>query len=102
MRERKQTNGSDTAALAEDVRALLAATAGVAGEEIREARRRLEASLAGGRTVFGRVRDKAIEGANATDAAVHEHPYPVIGIGFALGAAVMGYWFTRRRGSGGD
>jgi ElaB/YqjD/DUF883 family membrane-anchored ribosome-binding protein len=76
----KQTpaTGSDMGTLAEDARALMAATADVAGEKVGEARKRLAAALDSAREIAGRVRDKAVEGAKAAT-AVHEHPYQAIG-----------------------
>lgn len=81
--------------LAEDARALMAATADVAGEKIGEARKRLAAALDHGKEIYGRVRDKAADGARAADEAVHEHPYQAIAIGVGIGALV-GYLLARR------
>jgi len=81
--------------LAEDARALMAATADVAGEKVSEARKRLAAALESGKKILGRVKDKAVEGAKATDEAVHEHPYQAIGIAFGVGA-LIGYFVARR------
>jgi ElaB/YqjD/DUF883 family membrane-anchored ribosome-binding protein len=84
------------ATLAEDARALMAATADVAGEKVSEARKRLAAALDSGKQIFGRVKEKAVEGAKATDQAVHEHPYQAIGIAFGVGA-LIGYCVAARR-----
>ncbi len=81
--------------LTEDARALMAATADVAGEKVGEARKRLTAALERGKEVYGRVRDKAVEGARAADDAVHEHPYQAIGIAIGVGALV-GYLISCR------
>jgi ElaB/YqjD/DUF883 family membrane-anchored ribosome-binding protein len=93
----KQTHAThnDMDTLAEDARALMVATADVAGEKVTEARERLAAALDGGKKIFGRVKEKAVEGAKATDQAVHEHPYQAIGIAFVVGAFI-GYLVTRR------
>ena len=81
--------------LVEDARALLAATADMAGENVSEARKRLAAALDSGKTIFGRAKAKMFEGGRATDAAVHEHPYHTMGI--ALGVvALIGYLVARR------
>ena len=87
------TNDVDT--LAEDARALMAATADVAGEKVGEARNRLTAALEGGKEIYGRVRRQTVEGARATDEAVHEHPYRAIAIGVGVGALV-GYLVASR------
>src|SRR5258707_4005487 len=82
--------------LAEDARNLMAATADVAGEKVAEARKRLAAALESGKEIYGRVRDKAAEGAKAADEAVHEHPYQAMAIAFGLGA-LIGYLADRPR-----
>ena len=87
--------------LAEDARALMAATADVAGEKVGEARKRLAAALERGKEIYGCVREKAVEGAKATDQAVHEHPYQSIGIAFGVGA-LIGYLLARRHSRKGD
>jgi len=87
--------------LAEDARALLSATADVAGEKVSEARTRLAAALERGKDVCNRVREKAVAGAKAADEAVHEHPYQAIAIGVGVGA-VIGYLLARRCSGGRD
>jgi ElaB/YqjD/DUF883 family membrane-anchored ribosome-binding protein len=93
----KQTQAASNAmsTLAEDARALMAATADVAGEKVSEARKRLAVALENGKEIFGRVKEKAFEGAKATDQAVHEHPYQAIGIALGVGA-LIGYLAARR------
>lgn len=76
--------------LAEDARALMAATADVAGEKVAEARKRLSAALES-------AKNKALQGAKAVDEAVHEHPYQAIAIGVGVGA-IIGYLLGRRCG----
>jgi len=87
--------------LAEDARALMAATADVAGEKVSEARKRLAAALESGKKILGRVKDKAVEGAKATDEAVREHPYQALAIAFGVGA-IAGYLISRRCSRHGD
>jgi len=87
--------------LAEDARALMAATADVAGEKVADARKRLAAALDNAKDIAGRVRDKAVEGAQAADEAVREHPYQAIGIAFGVGA-LIGYLAMRRCSRKGD
>ena len=95
MEKHKQTGESDVGTLAEDARALMAATADVAGDKVAEARRRLTAALDSGKQVFGRVREKAVEGAKAADQLVRENPYQTLVIAFGVGA-VIGYLLGRR------
>ena len=81
--------------LAEEARALIAATADVAGDKVVEARKRLAAALESGREMYGRVRDKAVEGAKVAVQTVRENPYQSIAIGVGVGALV-GYLLARR------
>jgi len=101
MDKEAPTTNPDLGTLAEDARALLAATADVAGEKVSDARKRLAAALDSGKEICGRVRDKAIQGAKVADEAVHEHPYQAIGIAFGVGA-ILGYLLSRRCSRGGD
>jgi ElaB/YqjD/DUF883 family membrane-anchored ribosome-binding protein len=95
MDKATQASSNDLGSLAEDARALMAATADVAGEKVNEARKRLAAALERGKEMCDRAREKVVEGAKATDQAVREHPYQAIGIAFGVGALV-GYLLTRR------
>lgn len=64
------------------------ATSDVAGEKVKDARKRLAVALAS-------VKDKAVQSAKVVDEAVHEHPYQAIAIGVGIGAAI-GYLLGRR------
>ena len=85
MSEQTKAVNDDREQLVEDVRALLAATADVAGDKVKEARKRLAAALESGRGLCGRVREKVVEGARAADEAMHEHPYKAVAIGAGVG-----------------
>jgi len=93
----KQTQAVSDAmgTLADDARALMTATADVAGEKVAEARKRLGAALERGKEIYGRVREKTIEGAKAADKSVHQHPYEAIAIGVGVGA-LIGYLLSQR------
>jgi ElaB/YqjD/DUF883 family membrane-anchored ribosome-binding protein len=95
MNKQTQEGSNDMGQLAEDARALMAATADVAGEKVGEARKRLAAALDRVKEVYGRVKEKAVEGAKATDEAVREHPYQAMAIAFGVGA-IVGYLAARR------
>jgi ElaB/YqjD/DUF883 family membrane-anchored ribosome-binding protein len=101
MNKQTQATSNDMGTLAEDARALMAATADVAGEKVGDARKRLAAALERGKEIYGRVKEKAVEGAKATDEAVHEHPYQAIGIALGVGA-LIGYFVARRCSRNGD
>jgi ElaB/YqjD/DUF883 family membrane-anchored ribosome-binding protein len=71
------------------------ATAGIAGEKVSEARNRLAAAIEYSKKALIHAKDKAIEGAKATDQAVHKHPYMAIGIAAGIGALV-GFLIARK------
>jgi ElaB/YqjD/DUF883 family membrane-anchored ribosome-binding protein len=96
MNKTIQANRSETGTIEEDARALLTATADVGGEKVAEARQRLTAALERGKEICGRVREKVVEGAKATDEVVHKHPYQAMGIALGVGA-LLGYAIALRR-----
>jgi ElaB/YqjD/DUF883 family membrane-anchored ribosome-binding protein len=95
MNKQTQTRRNNTAQLADDARALMAATADVAGEKVGRARKRLNAALERAKEIAGNVRDKTVAGAKAADEAVREHPYHAIAISVGVGA-LAGYLVARR------
>ena len=88
-------------ALTEDAQGLMAATADVAGDKVKEARKRLASALESGKEIYAQARDKAVESVKAADQAVRENPYQAIGIAFGAGA-LLGYLLSRRCGRNGD
>jgi ElaB/YqjD/DUF883 family membrane-anchored ribosome-binding protein len=101
MNKHTQAVSNDMGTLAEDARALMAATADVAGEKVGEARKRLAAALESGKEIYDRVRDKAVEGAKVADQTVRENPYQAMGLAFGVGA-LIGYLVSRRCSRNGD
>jgi len=99
MSRHVEGNTTGTATLAEDARTLVSATAELPGSRIEEARKRLTAALEQGKEICGKVREKVVEGAKATDEAVHKHPYQAIGIALGVGA-LIGYLVAARRSRG--
>ena len=95
MNKHTQTASHDIGSLAEDARALMAATADVAGEKVGEARNRLSAALERAKEIAGNVRDKAVAGAKVTDQTIRENPYQSIAIGVGVGA-LIGFLVARR------
>jgi ElaB/YqjD/DUF883 family membrane-anchored ribosome-binding protein len=95
MNKHTHTASHDIGSLAEDARALMAATADVAGEKVGEARNRLSAALERAKEIAGNVRDKAVAGAKVTDQTIRENPYQSIAIGVGVGA-IIGYILARR------
>lgn len=101
MNKQTQAISDDMGQLADDASALMAATADVAGEKVAEARKRLAVALERGKEIYGRVRQKTIEGAKVADEAMHQHPYEAIAIGVGVGA-LIGYLVSRRCSRNGD
>jgi len=95
MNKQTQAIRNDIGTLVEDARALMTATADVAGEKVSEARKRLAAALESGKEFYGQVRDKAVEGVRATDTVVRDNPYQAIGIALGIGA-IIGYVVASR------
>ena len=95
MSKETQAIRNDLGQLAEDAQGLMAATADATGEKVADARKRLAAALERGKEIYGRAREKVVEGAKAADEAVHEHPYQAIAIGVGVGA-ILGYILARR------
>ena len=98
MFKQTHTPEDEMTRLAEDARALMTATAAVAGDEVAEARKRLAAALERGKEFCGHMKDKAVESARAADQTVREHPYQAIAIGIGVGA-LLGYLLGSRRNS---
>jgi ElaB/YqjD/DUF883 family membrane-anchored ribosome-binding protein len=95
MNKETPATHNDIGSLAEDARALMAATADVAGEKVAAARSRLAAALESAKHIAANVRDKAVAGAKATDQTIRENPYQAIAIGVGVGA-IIGYILARR------
>jgi ElaB/YqjD/DUF883 family membrane-anchored ribosome-binding protein len=98
MHKQTHAESSDLGTLAEDARALMSATADVAGEKVGEARKRLAAALERAKEIAGNVRDKAVAGAKVADQTVRENPYQAVAIGVGVGV-VIGYLLARRSSS---
>ena len=97
MNKQTQAINDDLNTLADDARALMTATADVAGDKVVEARKRLAAALEKGKEMYGHVREQAVEGAKAADQTVRENPYQAIALGVSVGV-LLGYLLGRRCG----
>ena len=95
MKQRRRT-ANNLGSLAEDARALMAATADVAGDKVDEARKRLNAALESGVEMYEDVKEKAVEGVESGDKFVRENPYAALGIGIGVGV-LIGVLIGRRR-----
>jgi ElaB/YqjD/DUF883 family membrane-anchored ribosome-binding protein len=95
MNEHRHTDENNMCTLAEDARALVAATADVAGDKIAEARKRLTAALDSGKELIGRVREKAVDHAKDADQVIRDNPYQTVAIALGVGA-LIGYLAARQ------
>jgi ElaB/YqjD/DUF883 family membrane-anchored ribosome-binding protein len=86
---------TDLKILSHDAEAMLAATAGQAGEKVTELRSRLNASLESAKATYRRLEEKTIAGAKAADKTIREHPYETAGVAFGIGL-LIGVLVSRR------
>lgn len=93
--EANQRLAGDLRVLLRDGEELLKATAGEAGEKMKEMRGRLTAVLESAKATCERLQAKTVAAVKATDHVIREHPYESIGIGFGLGL-LIGVLVTRR------
>ncbi len=71
-----------------DAEELLRATAGEAGEKVKEIRRRLTVALESAKANYDQLQDKAVEATKATDRVIRDHPYESIGVAFGVGLLI--------------
>jgi len=86
--EANQRLASDLRMIMRDAEDLLKATAGEAGEKVKEVRSRLATALESAKATYERVQDKTVQAAKATDHVIREHPYESIGVPFGVGLLI--------------
>jgi ElaB/YqjD/DUF883 family membrane-anchored ribosome-binding protein len=86
--EANQRLASDLKLVMRDAEDLLKATAGEAGEKVKEVRSRLSTALASAKATCEKLQDKTLEAAKATDHVIREHPYESIGVAFGVGLLI--------------
>jgi ElaB/YqjD/DUF883 family membrane-anchored ribosome-binding protein len=86
--EANQRLASDLKLVMRDAEDLLKATAGEAGEKVREVRSRLTAALESAKATCEQLQVKTIEAAKATNHVIREHPYESIGLAFGVGLLI--------------
>jgi len=86
--EANQRLAADLKVVMRDAEDLLKATAGEAGEKVKEVRNRLSAALTSARATCDKLQDKTVEAAKATDHVIREHPYESIGVAFGVGLLI--------------
>lgn len=80
--------------LAQDAGALVAATKDVTGDQVQEARMRVDLALESAKHLYDQVYDKAVDGTSAVNDLVHRNSYQAIAIGLGVGA-ILGYFIAR-------
>ena len=96
MSKPRKQPAPDMGSLAEDARALMVATADVAGEKVKEARERLAEALDSAKELYQRVQENALEKAKQVDRAVRGYPYQTAAVAFCLGT-LFGVLISRRK-----
>jgi ElaB/YqjD/DUF883 family membrane-anchored ribosome-binding protein len=86
--EANQRLAADMKLVMRDAEDLLKATAGEAGEKVKEVRGRLTSALESAKANYARLQDKTVEAAKATDHVIREHPYESIGVAFGVGLLI--------------
>jgi ElaB/YqjD/DUF883 family membrane-anchored ribosome-binding protein len=81
--------------LARGAEELMDATAGQAGEKVKEIRSRLSSALESAKETCHQLGEKTAAAASATDRTIRGHPYESIGIAFGLGL-LIGVLVARR------
>jgi ElaB/YqjD/DUF883 family membrane-anchored ribosome-binding protein len=79
---------SDLKLVMRDAEDLLKATAGEAGEKVKEIRGRLSTALASARDTCEKIQEKTVQAAKVTDHVIREHPYESIGAAFGVGLLI--------------
>lgn len=80
--------------LAQEAGDLVVATKDVAGEQVQEARKRVDLALESAKNIYGQFCDKAVDGTTAMNNLVHKNSYQAIAIGLGVGA-ILGYFIAR-------
>ena len=93
--EANQRLVADIKVLAHDAEELLRATAGEAGEKIKEVRQRLSDALESARERYEDLQDQSAEKLKAADETIRDHPYESIGIALGIGV-ILGLLVGRR------
>ncbi len=79
---------ADLRLVVRDSEELLKATAGEAGEKLKEVRNRLSKAVESAKVTCEKIGDTAIKEAKAVDEVVRDHPYESIGVALGLGLLI--------------
>jgi ElaB/YqjD/DUF883 family membrane-anchored ribosome-binding protein len=95
MNQANERLAADVRLLIRDSEEFLKATAGEAGEKVKEVRNRLSKAVESAKATYDKVQDKAVEEVKAVDEVIRDHPYESIGIALGLGV-LIGVFLGRR------
>jgi len=95
IHEANQRLAGDLKLVMRDAEDLLKATAGEAGEKVKEVRSRLASAMESAKVTCEKLQEKTAETARATDHVIREHPYESIGAAFGVGL-LIGVLVARR------
>ena len=95
MEKQKIALNHELRSLAENARALMVATADVCGDEVAVARERLASALENSKELYGRARERTLNGARAADHVLRDNPYQVVVLALGVGA-VIGFFAARK------
>lgn len=95
MNKETKTISNDLNQLVEDAQALMTATADVAGDKVKEARKRLAGALEHAKEMGDSLREQAAAATKVVDDTIRKNPYPAIAVGVGIGA-LIGILVSRR------
>jgi len=79
---------ADLKVVSHDAEELLKATAGEAGEKVKEIRKRLGKAVESAKATGERLQEQTVEVAKSTDGVIREHTYESVGIAFGVGLLI--------------
>jgi ElaB/YqjD/DUF883 family membrane-anchored ribosome-binding protein len=88
MSKHKKASSKNVGAIVEHAQELLTVTAGVAGDNVSAARKRLSVTLEQGKEIYGEVRSQAVSRAKAAHKFIRNNPYAALGIGLGIGITI--------------
>jgi ElaB/YqjD/DUF883 family membrane-anchored ribosome-binding protein len=88
MTEANKRLTNDLKQVTRDAEDLLKATAGQAGDKVKEIRGRLSDALDSAKASCEKLQDQAADAARATDRVIRRRPYESIGVAFGLGLLI--------------
>jgi len=98
MTNHRKVSPKNVGHIVEHAQDLLAVTAGLAGDNVAAARKRLTEALEKGKEVYDEFRNRTVTSAKAAHKFIRKNPYAALGIGLGMGV-IIGFFI---RGSDRD